>query len=160
MTLFEIDQQILACVDLETGEIVDPEQLEALQMERTQKLENVALWIKNLESDEVALYAQKKAFEEREKAVKKKIESLKNYLVKATGGEKFTTTMCAVSFRKSERVMIEDEAAFVEWARMNNDDLLTYKAPTIDKTAVKAAIKNGMQFDGVRLENCINPQIK
>lgn len=160
MTLFEIDQRILSCLDSETGEIVDPEQLEALQMERTQKIENIALWIKNLESDEVALKAQKDAFAEREKAVKKRIESLKNYLVRALDGEKFTTTMCAVSFRKSERVTIDDEGAFVEWARENKDDLLSYKMPTIDKTAVKAALKSGMQFDGVRLESCLNPQIK
>ena len=160
MTLFEINQEILNCVDMETGEIIDPEQLEALQMERTQKLENIALWIKNLESDEVALKAQKDAFVEREKAVKKRIESLKNFLVMATGGEKFTTTMCAVSFRKSERVAVDDEAAFIAWAQENNDDLLTYKAPTIDRTALKAAIKSGMQFDGVRIESCLNPQIK
>ena len=160
MTLFEIDQRILECLDMETGEIVDPEQLEALQMERTQKIENIALWIKNLESDEVALKAQKDAFAEREKAVKKRIESLKNYLVHVLDGEKFTTTMCAVSFRKSERVVIDDEAAFVEWARENKDDLLTYKAPAIDKTAIKNAIKSGWQMDGVRLEGCLNPQIK
>ena len=32
--LYEIDQAILDCVDLETGEILDPEKLDALQMER------------------------------------------------------------------------------------------------------------------------------
>jgi hypothetical protein len=160
MTLFEIDQRILSCLDMETGEIVDPEQLEALQMERTQKIENIALWIKNLESDKIALKAQEDAFAERKKAVERRIDSLKNYLVRALDGEKFTTTMCAVSFRKSERVTIDDEGAFVEWARENKDDLLSYKMPTVDKTAVKAALKSGMQFDGVRLESCLNPQIK
>ena len=36
-TLYDIDQAILACIDLETGELIDPERLEALQMERSQK---------------------------------------------------------------------------------------------------------------------------
>ena len=30
--LYEIDQEILECVDMETGEIIDPEKLTALQM--------------------------------------------------------------------------------------------------------------------------------
>ena len=44
MTIFEIDEAILECVDLETGEIIDAERLDALQMERDKKIENVALW--------------------------------------------------------------------------------------------------------------------
>ena len=34
--LYEIDQAILDCVDLETGEILDSDRLDALQMEREQ----------------------------------------------------------------------------------------------------------------------------
>ena len=55
--LFEIDAAIMAamdrCVDPETGEI-DGEvytELEALQMERERKIENIACWVKNLRSD-------------------------------------------------------------------------------------------------------------
>ena len=36
--LYEIDQAILDCCDLETGEILDGEALTALQMEREAKL--------------------------------------------------------------------------------------------------------------------------
>ena len=46
--LYEIDQEILDCVDLETGEILDSAKLDALQMERERKLEGVALWVKDL----------------------------------------------------------------------------------------------------------------
>ena len=42
MTIYEIDQAIMECVDFETGEIIDTEQLDELQMERDTKLENVA----------------------------------------------------------------------------------------------------------------------
>ena len=34
MTIYEIDQAIMRCVDLETGEIIDTEKLDKLQMER------------------------------------------------------------------------------------------------------------------------------
>ena len=46
--LYEINEEIKNTIDLETGEIVDFEAFEKLQMERTEKLENIALWYKNL----------------------------------------------------------------------------------------------------------------
>jgi hypothetical protein len=55
MTLYEIDDAILACVDPETGEIINPEALTALQMEREKKLENVALWVKDLKAEAEAI---------------------------------------------------------------------------------------------------------
>lgn len=55
--LYDINSEILSCIDAETGEIIDVERLQALQMEREQKVENVALWYKNLLSD-AAQYAE------------------------------------------------------------------------------------------------------
>lgn len=34
-TLYEIDAAILSCVDLETGEVIDYERLQELQLERS-----------------------------------------------------------------------------------------------------------------------------
>ena len=47
MTLYEIDNAILDCIDLETGEIIDVDKLNELQLEKETKIENVALWIKD-----------------------------------------------------------------------------------------------------------------
>ena len=43
MTLYEIDSTIMDCVDEETGEIIDLEKLEALNIERDQNVEGLAL---------------------------------------------------------------------------------------------------------------------
>lgn len=43
MKLFDIDEAILACVDLETGEIIDPDRLAALEMEREKKIDGIAM---------------------------------------------------------------------------------------------------------------------
>ena len=48
MKLYEIDEAILNCIDTETGEIIDADQLDKLTMERDTKIENVACWIKDL----------------------------------------------------------------------------------------------------------------
>ncbi len=153
-SLYDIDQAILGCVDLETGEIIDPELLDALHMERQAKIEGVALWIKNLAADAVAYKAEKEAFAEREKAALKKVESLKNWLAQALEGQKFTTGRCAVTFRRSEAVDIVDEEAIPK-------EYLTEKttyAP--NKTAIKEAIKAGAEISGCMLVKKCNPTIK
>ena len=156
-TLYEIDQAILECIDVETGEIVDPEKLDALQLERESKLEGIALWIKNLNADAEAYKAEKDVFAEREKAAKNKVESLKRYLSNALNGQKMQTNRVAISFRKSETVEIEDEEEFVYWAASTgNDDMLSYKTPTPNKTAIKA----GIQVNAAKLVDKNNIQIK
>lgn len=76
-SIYEIDQEILACIDEETGEILDAKRLDALQMEREKKLENVACWVKNLLADADAIKAERRQLEEREKAARNKAERLK-----------------------------------------------------------------------------------
>lgn len=61
MNLYEIDQAILACIDPETGELIDEAALVSLQMERADKIRNVALWVKNLNASVVALKAERDA---------------------------------------------------------------------------------------------------
>lgn len=160
-SLYEIDAGILSCIDPETGEVLDFEKLEALQMERSQKIESVALWYKNLLSDAEAYKAEKQAFADREAAAKQKAESLKKWLSTALAGEKMATPKVAIKFTKSRAVEIEDEAAFIEYAqRTSQDDLLSYKTPTVSKTAVKAALEAGREVFGATIVERHNIQIK
>ena len=48
MKLYEINEQIMACIDSETGEVIDPEKLNDLQIAKDEKIENLALWYKDL----------------------------------------------------------------------------------------------------------------
>lgn len=153
-SLYEIDQAILECLDFETGEILDAERLDSLQMERQEKVESVALWIKNLSADAIAFKAEKEAFVEREKAALKKIESLKNWLSWALDGQKFSTWRCAVTFRKSEAVEIEDDCKLPQYLL---NEKVTY---TPNKTAIKEAIKAGEEIPGCKLVERMNPTIK
>ena len=149
MKLYEIDNAILECIDLETGEIIDTEQLDKLQMERDTKLENVACWIKDLKAEAEALKNEKQALAERQKVAENKAESLKKWLAYALQGEKFKTTKCAISFRKTEAVEVTDEG--LNNLMKEHDELLTYKAPEPNKTAIKQAIKDGLNVAGVQL---------
>lgn len=161
MTLYEIDQEILACVDHETGEIIDLEKLEELQIQREEKIEKVALWYKNLLSDAEALKAEKTILAEREAAARQKAESLKKWLTEALNGSKMSTSKVVLTFRKSEVIEIADEATFIDWAQdVHRDDLLSWKAPTPNKTALKAELKSGKTINGVSIVEKNNIQIK
>lgn len=152
--LYQIDQAILECIDLETGEVIDPEQLESLQMERDQKIEGVVLWIKNLLSDAAAIKAEKDALADREAKCKKKADDLKKWLGKTLEGQKFSTARCAVSFRRSETVEVDDVALIPA-------ELLRVKTTVeADKTAIKALLKGGQTVKGCCLVENQNIQIR
>lgn len=153
MRLYDIDEAILSCIDTDTGEILDSDKLNALQIEREKKLENVALWIKNLTSDAEALKAEKQAFADRQKAAENKAESLKKWLTEALAGEKFKTTRVAVSFRKSKSVQVEDI-----WKL--DDSFVKYAEPTADKAAIKKAIEAGQEVAGASLVENVSCSIK
>ena len=151
--LYEIDEQITALIDEETGEITNPKLFEQFQIEREEKLESIALWIKDLKAEAEALKTEKLAFGERQKRAEKKIESLKGLLSQALGGEKFKTTLVECSFRRSEEVQIENVHNLPE-------EYLRYKDPEPDKAALKAAIKEGKEIAGAALVSKLNLLIK
>lgn len=97
MKLYEIDAKIMECIDDETGEILDSEQLEQLEMERDAKIESVGLWIKNLAAEADAIKTEKNNLAAREKIARNKIDRLKEYLAYALDGEKFKTSRLSVS---------------------------------------------------------------
>lgn len=152
MNLYEINREILACIDYETGEILDEGRLNSLEIEREKKIENVALWIKNLEAEAAALKKEKDAFTQREKSTKNRIESLKKYLENALQGQKFQTTKCAISFRTSTTLGMSEKAEIPEEFRKYSFDL--------DKTKMKEALKNGANYKGFWLQKNQKIQIK
>ena len=158
MTIYEINEQILNCIDLETGEIIDIDRLNDLQLERDTKIENVACWIKELKAEAEAIKAEKQTLAERQKVAENKAESLKKWLAYALDGQKFKTSKCSISYRKSESVEVTEEG-------LNNlikehDELLTYKAPEPNKTAIKQALKDGLSVEGVQLVQNVSTIIK
>lgn len=159
MKIYEIDNAILECIDLETGEIVDTDRLEALQMEREAKIENVALWVKELKAEAEAIKAEKLALAERQRVAENKAESLKKWLAWALDGQKFSTARCAVSFRKSQKVEVTEEG-LENLMKAGNDALLTYKTPEPNKKAIAEAIKDGLNVRGVQLVQNVSTIIK
>lgn len=172
MTLYNIDNKILEIIergfdiDPEAGEPIDDngefsarlKELEELNYERAAKIENIALYVKNLEALTLSLKNEENALAERRKAKEKRIESLKNYLTNsmvAAGENGIETSKVCISFRKSEAVV----------ADMNKlDEAYIAVKTTIDrkpdKAAIKKAIKEGIAVEGAYIETKQNLQIK
>ena len=142
MNIYEIDQKLMELIDQETGELMDYEAFEALSIERDKKIENTALWVKNLEAYAAAIKAEKAALNERQKKAEARAEKLRAFLGNILAGEKFTTAKVSCTFRSSTALEVNEE--FIQWAMENDADMyLRYKAPEVDKPAVTNALKQG-----------------
>ena len=161
MNIYEIDQAIANLVDPETGEIQDFDAFAELQISRETKLENMALWVKDLTANAKAIRDEELALSDRRRALESKAESLKDYLTRMLNGEKFSTPKVVVSYRKSAAVEIEDENRFVELMKAAGCvQYLTAHEPTINKTAIAAALKSGAFVPGANLVERQNIQIR
>ena len=166
MTLYEIDRAIaealVECVDIETGEIIlDLEAVEALQMEREAKIENIALYVKNLTAEAAAIREEEKSLAERRKAKEAKAERLKSYIADALGGSAFETARVKCSFRKSTAVNITDNVTLLWYLKsMSLDKCVKHKDPEVVKSEVAKLLKDGRDIPGAVLEERNNMTIK
>ena len=144
MTLYEIDSEIMNCIDTETGEIIDTDKIESLQMERSQKIRNIALWIKDLKAEAEALKVEKDNFAQRQRTAENKIDSLKKYLAFALNGEKVKETEYTISYRKSQAVEITDIDALPK-------GYLVIQEPVANKQMISENLKKGTVVPGAQL---------
>ena len=160
--IYEIDQDILDCVDQETGEILDAEKLNALQMERDDKLEGVALWVKDLSAEANAVKEEADKLLARKRALDNKITALKSWLLIALDGGKLKTARCNVYQTHSQRVTVEDEEALMEFIYSLNapSTFLRYPEPELRKDELKKALKDGATIPGASLEETESVVIK
>ena len=120
------------------------------------KAESVAQYIKTLKASAAAVRAEEKALAARRKTMEKHAERLTAYLMgcmQAVRRNKIETPLCRISLRNNaESVSIPDEIRLVEYLQaIDRDDLLRYKDPEIDRTAVKDFLQSGGMLEGAFL---------
>lgn len=161
MRLYEINAELdalLEQVDPETGELTcDLEALEGLMIAREEKLEGLALAVKNYDAEAKMIREEEKALAERRKRLENKAARAEAFLGEQLHGEKFQTSRVAVSYRTSKSVYLHPE--FMGWA-MQQERFLRYKDPEPDKTAIANAIKAGEKLDYAEIIENRTMQIK
>lgn len=157
MNLYEIKQSIQEaidkCIDMETGEIINPELLDNLNEQLNIKRENIALYIKNLVADSKAIDEEIKNLTARKRSMNNKVDWLKSYLANDLHGNKFETPKVVVSFRKSKAIDIQPNAEIP-------DEFLIMQEPKPDKAGLKKAIQSGEVIAGVSIVEKQNISIK
>ena len=148
MKLYELNEQLNSFVweiDEETGEILNADQLDAIQLARDEKLEQLGLWVKDLTALAEAI--------KREKVTKNQAESVKRYLAAVLNGETFKTPKVAYGWRRSSTVEVYDPTQIPK-------AYLIEQEPKVDKAGIKADLKQGYNVPGAVLVEHINLQIK
>lgn len=167
MKLYEIANEYLALVEaIENEELPEEavaDTLEAITAEIEDKADNIACLMKSLNAEAEAIREEEKRLAKRRQAKERVAERCKQYLsdmLLKVGIDKMETARNKITFRKSEPLDINDEV-FFKWAKDNGRfDLLSYSAPTANKTEIKKAIKNGTVIEGAVIRIAQNIQIK
>ena len=153
MSIYTIDRAIMELVDPETGEIMDWEAYEALQMDREQKVENTCLFYKNTMAEAAAIKAEEENLKKRRVVLEHRAERLKQYLEYALDGQNFQTSKCSITWRKNPpKVELTEPALAIAWALSHGrKDLITERAPDISKDGLKQILKTGEEIPGAEL---------
>lgn len=164
-TLYELDQAVKACiryvdsegeekvVDTETGEILDLEALEAMNLARDVKLKNVALYILEKEAEAAKLKEIADGYAKRAKACKGKADYLKQYLTNVLQGETFKSLEVNIGYSKGAKVEIAEGAKL-------DERYLRFKDPEPNKDLLKKELKAGVEIEGVSLVETQTLKIK
>lgn len=167
-TLYELDAKIaelldtgfeMSCIDAETGEIDETQlaaYLEQLQLDRKTKIDNIAVYVKNLEAEAVAIRAEEKRLKERREAKERKAERLKNYIKTSMllqGETKFESARVSMALRNSKAVVVDE-------SKLESVYFINKIVQSVDKKAIKAALEAGILVEGAMLEERKNLQIK
>lgn len=173
MKLYELTEAMTAFLAaVEAGEIPDEaiaDTLEGLELAFDEKIDECAAAYKGIlaeaqdikeEADKlIDRYRRKQAEADRlGEYIKMNLERLAN------GGKpaKFETARSVISFRKTSSVAVFDENAVMEACKASPalSGCVTYKEPTLNRTALKQAISGGQDIPGVKIDTGYSMSIK
>ena len=172
MNLYQLDAVIEDAISQgyeryvdEDGVLVDEEGyrqwMEHLQGAVDAKIENIALYIKNLKAEAAAIREEEKELAKRRHRKENHAEWLADYLagfLRMKQMDKFETAKCAVRFTSSESVAVTDGDALDAWLS-DHDEFLRYAEPTLNKAELKKYLKQN-EVPGAELQKKKNISIK
>lgn len=149
MTLRELTGALRELYELADEQELDvTDTLDLIDGEYREKVENYAIFIKQLQSNADALKEEIDRLTARYKTLNNNIDRLKTNLMEsmiASGKDKVKTLLFNVSVRGYESVVVDDPTAIPE-------EFLKYSEPTVNNVELKKALKNG-EVNGAHLES-------
>ena len=137
--------------------------LDGIGGELEDKAADIAVLIKEMTAEAAALREEELNLAERRKAKENRVKWLTQDLtdtVQAAGLAKVDRPRATLSFRKSKGVKIDDEEGFILWAEEAGQSRFLNMKTTVNKTAIRDALKAGDELPGAVLEERQSLQIK
>ena len=157
MTLYELTdswlkvQQMME--DTEDMEAV-LDTLEAIEGGIEDKAENYGKLIRNLTADVESIKAEEERLAKRRRAISNNIDSLKDRLLftmKAIEKDRIKTDLFSFTIANNPpTAQVDNEPAFIEWARANDNRFIREKVE-LNKKALAEALKGGEDINGAKL---------
>lgn len=159
--LYELTGQVLELqnmlLDGEYEEQIINDTIESLAFEIEEKAENYAKVIKNIEADVEGYKKEEKRLADKRKSLENRIKYLKvnleNSMI-ALDKKKFKTQLFSFNIQKNAPSLKIDDAAVIP------SIYLIPQEPIIDKNKLKDDVKNGLEIEGVRLEQSESLRIR
>lgn len=152
MTIYEITNDYLQLMQMMEDPELDPQTLadtmEGIEGELEDKADNYARVMKNMEADLNGIKAEIERLSTRKKTIENNIKRMKEALqfsMETTGKTKFKTELFSFGIRKNAPAVVMDEP-YIENVP---ERFLKYSDPTINRSAIKEAIQNGEDLEGL-----------
>lgn len=159
MKLYEINAEISTLLmllepDPETGEIPVNEdemiqRINELGMQRTDILQYLAKEAMNLRAEAATLKAEEERLKKRREVLSTKEERLLRILDRECGGQTTDLGVATLSYRRTSRLEVADEAKAVAWLKRHKfTDAFRIPAPVVYKAEVRKLLGTGQKVPG------------
>lgn len=160
-----IERRLSEFYDPLTGELLDGvtdnDMLTAIAEAETDHetlLDSIASEIKNLTAEAESIKKEKQALAKRQSVIENRVERTKRLLAYLLGGEKWKNGRHSISYRRGEKIVVDDREMLLNWAKTDGRGFL--KEPEIMMDDVKKALKGGSIIPAVHLEETNSIQVK
>lgn len=152
MTLYELTNDYMNLLELAEDPDIDEQAfmdtLEGIEGALEDKAEGYAKVIRTLEGDAAACDAESKRLRNKKQTIENNIKRMKTalqYAMEVTGKTKFKTALFSFGIQKNPAAVVMDEA----YIENIPERFLIPQDPQIDKKAIKEALKNGEDLEGL-----------
>lgn len=146
--------------DLELDDQTIADTLEGMSGDLELKATNVAMFVRNLESSAVAIKEAEGAMAARRKAIERRADNMRNYLLTNMQHAGITKIECphfALSVRANPAAVVINEPGLIPAEFMRQPEP---PPPAPDKAAIKEVLKVGKEVPGAHLAQGVRLEIK
>lgn len=164
MSIYELTADYIQIMEMMEDPDLDPQVLadtmEGIDGALEDKAEAYAKIMRNLDGDIEALEEEVRRLTSRKKALENNIQRMKAALqgmMEVTGKTKFKTQLFSFNIQRNAPAVIID----IDDVANMPEEFLKFRAPEVNKTAIKEALQNGADLEGIaHLEQSHSLRIK